>query len=49
MREEIFKIGEKAPDFTATTDRGEALTLSSLRGRKVILYFYPKDLSLIHI
>ncbi len=43
MREDIFKIGEKAPDFTATTDRGEALTLSSLRGRKVILFFYPKD------
>ena len=32
-----------APDFTLLTDEGEALTLSSLRGRPVVLYFYPKD------
>ena len=32
-----------APDFTLLTDAGEALTLSSLRGRPVVLYFYPKD------
>ncbi|HYW33160.1 MAG TPA: thioredoxin-dependent thiol peroxidase [Gemmatimonas sp.] len=32
-----------APDFTLATDTGEPLTLSSLRGRAVILYFYPKD------
>ena len=36
-------IGETAPDFTGTTDAGEELTLSSLRGKKVVLYFYPKD------
>ena len=36
-------IGEMAPDFTAETDAGENLTLSSLRGKKVVLYFYPKD------
>ena len=36
-------VGELAPDFTATTDTGEELTLSSLRGKHVILYFYPKD------
>jgi peroxiredoxin Q/BCP len=36
-------IGEMAPDFTAGTDSGEQLTLSSLRGKKVVLYFYPKD------
>ncbi|MBE9555074.1 MAG: thioredoxin-dependent thiol peroxidase [Proteobacteria bacterium] len=35
--------GDKAPDFTLPTDGGGALTLSSLRGRKVVLYFYPKD------
>ena len=35
--------GDIAPDFTATTDAGEEITLSSLRGKKVILYFYPKD------
>jgi thioredoxin-dependent peroxiredoxin len=33
----------EAPDFTVATDAGEPLTLSSLRGRWVVLYFYPKD------
>jgi thioredoxin-dependent peroxiredoxin len=32
-----------APPFTATTDAGQTLRLSSLRGRWVILFFYPKD------
>lgn len=36
-------IGDTAPDFTAPTQTGEPLTLSSLRGQNVILYFYPKD------
>jgi thioredoxin-dependent peroxiredoxin len=36
-------VGEMAPDFTAETDSGEQITLSSLRGKKVVLYFYPKD------
>ncbi|HSW31266.1 MAG TPA: thioredoxin-dependent thiol peroxidase [Longimicrobiales bacterium] len=35
--------GVPAPDFTLPTDAGESLRLSSLRGRKVVLYFYPKD------
>ena len=37
------EAGEMAPDFTAVTDAGEEIRLSSLRGRKVVLYFYPKD------
>ena len=36
-------VGSPAPDFTAPTDGGGALALSSLKGRTVILYFYPKD------
>lgn len=32
-----------APDFTLLTDEGEALTLSTLRGRPVVIFFYPKD------
>ena len=36
-------VGEEAPDFTLLTDAGEPLTLSSLRGRPVVLYFYPRD------
>ena len=35
--------GDVAPDFTLTSDTGEAVTLSSLRGKNIILYFYPKD------
>jgi peroxiredoxin Q/BCP len=33
--------GDEAPDFTLTSDTGEQVTLSGLRGRKVIVYFYP--------
>jgi len=35
--------GRPAPDFTLTSDSGEAVTLSSFRGAPVVLYFYPKD------
>jgi thioredoxin-dependent peroxiredoxin len=33
--------GDTAPDFTLTSDTGERVTLSDLRGAKVIVYFYP--------
>jgi peroxiredoxin Q/BCP len=35
--------GEPAPDFTLTSDAGETVRLSDLRGKPVVLYFYPKD------
>lgn len=35
--------GDEAPDFSLPTDGGGELALSSLRGRSVVLYFYPKD------
>ncbi|HET8625077.1 MAG TPA: thioredoxin-dependent thiol peroxidase [Gemmatimonadales bacterium] len=35
--------GTKAPDFTLTSDEGQAIRLSALKGRPVVLYFYPKD------
>ena len=35
--------GDKAPEFTGTGQDGKQLSLSSLRGSKIILYFYPKD------
>ncbi len=38
-----LKSGDKAPGFKALTDKGENLSLSDLKGRKVILYFYPED------
>ncbi|MDE2166727.1 MAG: thioredoxin-dependent thiol peroxidase [Alphaproteobacteria bacterium] len=38
-----LEIGDKAPDFTLPTDGGGTLKLSDLRGKMVVLYFYPKD------
>ncbi len=35
--------GTPAPDFALTSDTGETISLSALRGKSVILYFYPKD------
>lgn len=37
------KEGEQAPDFDAPADDGSQVSLGDLRGRKVVLYFYPKD------
>ncbi len=39
----ILQIGDTAPDFTSTTDAGKTITLSELAGKRVVLYFYPKD------
>ncbi|MGB1539816.1 MAG: thioredoxin-dependent thiol peroxidase [Rickettsiales bacterium] len=38
-----MEAGDKAPDFTLPTDGNGSLQLSSLQGKKVVLYFYPKD------
>lgn len=43
MSEVVLKAGDPAPDFTAITDRGESVKLSDFRGKRVVLYFYPKD------
>ncbi|MBI1808746.1 MAG: thioredoxin-dependent thiol peroxidase [Gemmatimonadetes bacterium] len=37
------KLGKPAPDFELETDAGDRLALRDLRGRTVVLYFYPKD------
>jgi peroxiredoxin Q/BCP len=37
--------GDEAPDFTLPSDSGESVTLSDLRGRKVIVYFYPNAMT----
>ena len=39
----MVEEGSPAPDFTLTSDSGAAVTLSSLRGAPVVLYFYPRD------
>ena len=40
---EVPQIGRKAPAFTLPAHTGEKIRLSSLQGRNVILYFYPRD------
>ena len=39
----MVREGEPAPDFELTSDAGETVKLSELRGKPVVLYFYPKD------
>ena len=39
----MLKIGMKAPEFTLKNQHGEEVRLSDFLGRKVVLYFYPKD------
>ena len=39
----MVEEGKPAPDFELESDSGERVTLSSLRGKPVVLYFYPKD------
>lgn len=39
----MLKAGDPAPDFTLETDAGRKITLSRLRDRPVVLFFYPKD------
>ncbi len=38
-----LSVGDKAPGFSMTSTDGEAVCLSDFLGRKVVLYFYPKD------
>lgn len=40
---EKLNPGDKAPDFTLPTDGGGKISLKSLKGKNVVLYFYPKD------
>ena len=39
----MLEIGTKAPDFTLPDQNGEMHSLSDYKGKKVVLYFYPKD------
>lgn len=38
-------VNKQAPDFTLLNEKGEQVSLSDFRGKKVILYFYPKDMT----
>jgi thioredoxin-dependent peroxiredoxin len=39
----VLTQGDPAPDFTLESDAGEPVSLAGLRGKPVVLYFYPKD------
>jgi peroxiredoxin Q/BCP len=39
----MLKIGDKAPQFSLPTGGGKTLALKDLKGKKIVLYFYPKD------
>jgi peroxiredoxin Q/BCP len=38
-----LEVGQKAPEFEAKIETGETIKLSDYKGKKVVLYFYPKD------
>lgn len=41
----MLKEGDRAPAFTLTSDAGEKISLADFKGKTVVLYFYPKDLT----
>ena len=43
MAETTLNIGDPAPDFSLPTDTGATVKLSDFRGKRIVLYFYPKD------
>ncbi len=40
-----LKVGDKAPDFTSRDQDGKAVKLSDYKGKKIVLYFYPRDMT----
>jgi thioredoxin-dependent peroxiredoxin len=43
MSDQAVKVGDMAPDFELPSDTGEPVKLSDFRGKRVVLFFYPKD------
>jgi peroxiredoxin Q/BCP len=39
----MLQVGDKAPDFSGTDDSGKTISLKDFKGKKFVLYFYPKD------
>ena len=39
----MLEVGQQVPDFTARDQNGDPITLSQFKGKKVVIYFYPKD------
>ena len=40
-----MKVGDKAPEILGRNEKGENIHLSDYKGKKVVLYFYPKDMT----
>lgn len=40
-----LKAGDKAPDFSGLNEKEETISLSDFKGKKLVLYFYPKDMT----
>jgi peroxiredoxin Q/BCP len=43
MMADVLAEGQPAPDISATTDKGETVSLKDFAGKRVVVYFYPKD------
>lgn len=41
-----LKVGDRAPDFVGTYENGQKMSLADFTGKKVVLFFYPKDMTL---
>jgi thioredoxin-dependent peroxiredoxin len=41
----MLKVGDKAPNFSVEDDNGEKVSLKDFKGKTVVLYFYPKDMT----
>ena len=41
----MINIGDKAPEILGTNERSKEIRLSDYKGKKVVLYFYPKDMT----
>ena len=41
----MLKIGDKSPEINSIDQNGEVITLEQFKGKKVVLYFYPKDMT----
>lgn len=40
-----MNVGDKAPDFLGLNEKGEEIRISNYKGKKIVLYFYPKDMT----
>lgn len=43
VTESLLKVGQRAPEFSALTETGQTVSLKDFAGKKLVLYFYPKD------